>query len=251
MTPNGADPYPGRSSDGVDVFAAAPDGIVVVDEFGTITTVNDVVREMFGYEPAELIGRPVEILLPERFRAPHVQHRTDYALQPERRLMGRTPTLCGRHKSGDEFPVDVSLNYQRDTTGRLRVVAFVRDATVRRRMEEEIRAGEESFRLLVDGVGDHAIFMLDPSGHVVTWNLGAQRIKGWSSEEILGQHLSVFYPPEDIASGLPERDLGARSRMDAPRARGGAFARADSGSGRRPRCRRSGTTRAPCAASRR
>ena len=207
MTPNPADPNPGRSSDGIDVFATAPDVIVVVDELGTITSVNDVVGEMFGYEPAELIGRAVEILLPERFRAVHEQHRTAYALQPARRAMGRTPTLCGRRKSGDEFPVDVSLNFQRDATGRLRVVAFVRDATIRRRMEEEIRAGEESLRLLVDGVGDHAIFMLDPSGHVVTWNLGAQRIKGWSSEEILGRHFSVFYPPEDIASGLPERDL--------------------------------------------
>ena len=74
-------------------------------------------------------------------------------------------------------------------------------------MEDELRASEENFRLLVEGVGDHAILMLDPSGRVVTWNQGAQRIKGWSPSEILGRHFSVFYLPEDIASGQPDRDL--------------------------------------------
>ena len=74
-------------------------------------------------------------------------------------------------------------------------------------MEEELRASEENFRLLVEGVGDHAILMLDPSGRVVTWNEGAQRIKGWTPEEILGRNFSVFYLPEDIASGKPDRDL--------------------------------------------
>jgi PAS domain S-box-containing protein len=74
-------------------------------------------------------------------------------------------------------------------------------------MEEELKTTEQNFRLLVEGVGDHALLMLDPSGRVVTWNPGAQRIKGWSADEILGRHFSVFYLPEDVASGQPERDL--------------------------------------------
>jgi two-component system sensor histidine kinase DevS len=76
-----------------------------------------------------------------------------------------------------------------------------------RLLEERLRSSEENFRLLVEGVGDHAILMLDPTGRVVTWNQGAQRIKGWSPIEILGRHFSVFYLPEDIAAGVPERDL--------------------------------------------
>ena len=121
--------------------------------------------------------------------------------------MGQTLSLYGRRKSGDEFAVDVSLNFERNVTRGLRVIAFVRDATARHRMEEELRASEEGFRLLVEGAADHAIFMLDASGRVITWNPGAERIKAWRADEILGRHFSVFYLPEDVASGQPERDL--------------------------------------------
>ena len=196
-----------RSADGVDIFSAAPDAIIVVDDNGTVTAANDQTCELFGYERAELVGEPIEVLLPERFHGRHVELRKAFTAQPARRPMGAALALFGRRRSGDEFPVDISLNYERDAAGRLRVIAFVRDATSRKRMEDELRSSEESFRLLVEGVGDHAILMLDPSGRVVTWNQGAQRIKGWSPLDILGRHFSVFYLPEDIASGLPERDL--------------------------------------------
>jgi len=191
----------------IDLFEAAPDGILVVDRFGAIEAANAQLGAMFGYEPAELLGQPVEVLLPERFREPHIAHRETYAAQPARRSMGLALALLGRKKGGEEFSVDVSLNYHRDPTRGLQVIAFVRDATIRRQIEQELQASEESFRLLVEGVGDHAIYMLDASGRVMTWNPGAQRIKGWSADEILGQHVSVFYPREDVATGLPERDL--------------------------------------------
>jgi len=192
---------------GVDVFAAAPDGIVVVDDAGLITSVNDQAGEMFGYVPVELVGEPIEVLLPERFRDAHVSHRKSYSAHPTRRPMGLRLALFGRRSNGEEFPVDISLNYERSSGDQLRVVAFVRDATARKRMEEELKTTEQNFRLLVEGVGDHALLMLDPSGRVVTWNPGAQRIKGWTADEILGRHFSVFYLPEDVASGQPERDL--------------------------------------------
>ena len=193
--------------DGVDIFAAAPDGIVVVDEAGVITAVNDLAAEMFDYARADLVGHPIEILIPERFREGHEAHRKGFTAAPSRRPMGLALSLFGCRRTGEEFDVDISLNYQRNDGGELRVLAFVRDATARRRMEEELRTTEESFRLLVDGAADHAIFMLDPSGRVVTWNPGAERIKAWSADEILGRHFSVFYLPEDVASGQPERDL--------------------------------------------
>ena len=66
---------------------------------------------------------------------------------------------------------------------------------------------DDGYRLLVQSVSDYAIFMLDPSGHITTWNPGAQRIKGYREEEIVGQHFSVFYPPEDIAAGKPAWEL--------------------------------------------
>jgi PAS domain S-box-containing protein len=85
--------------------------------------------------------------------------------------------------------------------------AVARDITRRRRVEEALRKSEEHLRLLVDGVRDYAIFMLDPSGQVASWNQGAERIKGYKANEIIGRHFSCFYPPEDLQNGKPEREL--------------------------------------------
>src|SRR3954454_13635344 len=75
-----------------------------------------------------------------------------------------------------------------------------------------LRDREERYRLLVQSVKDYAIFMLDPTGHVASWNAGAERIKGYSAEDIIGKHFSTFYPPEDIASGKPAYELEAAGR---------------------------------------
>jgi PAS domain S-box-containing protein len=82
-----------------------------------------------------------------------------------------------------------------------------KDLTQRRTAEQKLRASEERFRLLVDGAIDYAIFMLDPSGNVVSWNQGAERIKGYKADEVLGRHFSCFYSPEDLQNGKPEREL--------------------------------------------
>jgi PAS domain S-box-containing protein len=198
---------PNELPPGVDIFRAAPDGIVVVDDTGCIASANRLAGAIFGYTPAELVGLPVEALVPERYRTQHVENRKEYTEHPTRRPMGLALSLLGRRKNGEEFPVDISLNHQRDDQGNLRVVAFVRDISARRRIEEGLATAEENFKLLVEGVGDHAIFMLDPAGRVVTWNSGAQRIKGWSEDDIIGRHFSVFYVVEEVASGQPERDL--------------------------------------------
>jgi PAS domain S-box-containing protein len=197
----------GELPPGVDIFSAAPDGIVVVDDAGCIASVNQLAAAMFGYAPGELVGLPIETLLPERYRAGHVENRKAFTEHPSRRPMGLALSLYGRRKNGEEFPVDISLNHQRDEQGNLRVVAFVRDVTARRRMEDGLQAAEENFKLLVEGVGDHAIFMLDPAGRVMTWNSGAERIKGWSADDIIGRHFAIFYVTEEVAAGQPERDL--------------------------------------------
>jgi PAS domain S-box-containing protein len=88
-----------------------------------------------------------------------------------------------------------------------RTAALVAEIAERRRTEEALRKSEEQVRLLVEGVSDYAIFMLNPEGRIVSWNAGAGRIKGYSEEEIIGQHISICFTPEDVAQGVPEKAL--------------------------------------------
>src|SRR3979411_200161 len=85
--------------------------------------------------------------------------------------------------------------------------------TIPRPTEEALRQSEERYRVLVENVRDHAIFMLDPEGHIVTWNAGAERIKGYRADEIIGQHFSRFYPDEEVRAGKCEYALAVASRQ--------------------------------------
>jgi PAS domain S-box-containing protein len=87
------------------------------------------------------------------------------------------------------------------------IYAVARDITTRRQAEEQLQASEERFRLLVNGVKEYAILMLDPAGNITNWNQGAERIKGYKANEIVGRHFSAFYPPEDVQNRIPEQEL--------------------------------------------
>ncbi len=91
--------------------------------------------------------------------------------------------------------------------GAPRILLTIEDVTERKRADETLRAGEEQFRMVVEAIEDYAIFMLDTEGHVVSWNRGAEHLKGYSAKEIVGRHLSRFYLPEDVTAGRPERML--------------------------------------------
>src|SRR5207244_11944489 len=108
------------------------------------------------------------------------------------------------------FPADVSATALRyDRSASIGYLLIGTDNTARKLVEEKLRWTEEGFRLMVESVTDAAIVMLDPEGHVASWNAGAQRIKGYSTEEIVGRHSSRFYPREDIDRGAAQRDLAA------------------------------------------
>ena len=117
-------------------------------------------------------------------------------------------------KDHSRFPAIVSVTALRDAHDRIIGYLLIgTDNSARKQAEEQLRWTEESFRLMVESVTDYAIVMLDPQGRVVSWNSGAQRINGYSADEIVGQHFSRFYPAAEIERGAPQRDLGIATAM--------------------------------------
>ena len=121
----------------------APDAMIIIDEHGKIAIVNGQAEEMFGYERSEMLGQPIEMLLPERLRRVHVGHRSGYGLDPRLRPMGQGQDLVARRKDGSEFPVEISLSPIKANNGRF-VSSVIRDVTERKRMEDEIIAARQA-----------------------------------------------------------------------------------------------------------
>jgi PAS domain S-box-containing protein len=185
-----------------NLFEVSPDAIFVTDPQGIIRGANPRAAELFGHTQAELIGQPIEILVPARFRAPHPSHRDNYSAHPRARQMGAAMNLFGQRKDGTEFPVDIMLK-PIDTALGPAVLSFVRDVTEQRAAQQALRRNDLQLRSIVESVRDYAIYLLDPDGHVMTWNPGAERIKQYTADEILGMHFSRFFTEEDADRGHP------------------------------------------------
>ncbi|MGC2333676.1 MAG: sigma 54-interacting transcriptional regulator [Candidatus Acidiferrales bacterium] len=188
------------------LLESAPDAMVIVDTAGKIVFVNSQAEKVFGYPPQELVGQPVEALIPEQIRQAHVRDRTEYTAAPRTRPMGTGLELRGRRKDGSTLPVEISLSPIEEGNGRF-VAGAIRDITKRKEIEIALRLSEERFRRIVAEVKDYAIFMLDPQGRVKSWNEGAQRIKGYRTDEIIGRHFSCFYPSEVVERGIPNEEI--------------------------------------------
>ncbi len=181
-----------------------------------IQRANPRAEELFGYTGDELIGQPVETLVPVRFRGRHPHHREDYNAAPRARQMGAAMNLFGLRKDGTEFPVDIMLKPIQTEAGPA-VISFIRDATEQRAAQEALRQNDLRLRSIVEAIGDYAIYLLDREGHIATWNSGAERIKGYKADEIVGLHFSRFFTQEDIERDHPAKLLSqtaAKGRLE-------------------------------------
>src|SRR5215467_12511701 len=179
-------------------FEQSPDALLITDKSGLILGVNTELERSFGYARNEILGQPVELLVPERFRLSHPEHRRDYGKQPRRRPMGAGLELSARRKDRTEFPVDIMLSSV-DTPAGAFVLCAIRDISEKKLVEAALHESEQRFRFFVESVRDYAIFQLDPEGRIRTWNAAAERMKGYSTAEIVGRHFSCFYTREDLA----------------------------------------------------
>lgn len=149
------------------LLESAPDGIVVVDTSGKIVIVNGQTEALFGYRRDELIGEPIEVLVPDRFKAKHVRHRDDYLSAPRMRPMGGDRQLMGRRKDGTEFPVEISLSPLETEQGTL-VTSIIRDITDRRRNEEQIQATLREKERLLEEIRQREILIEEQRARMFT-----------------------------------------------------------------------------------
>ena len=174
----------------------APNALIMVAASGVIVTVNAEAERIFGYSRTELLGRPVEILLPERFRARHPELRGAFFAAPSARPMGAGRDLYGLKKNGQEFPIEIGLNPIKTGDG-LVVMASVIDITERKASELALRESEyraRSLAAIVESSGD-AIISLFLDGRVATWNKAAERMFGYTAAEMIGQPIVRLAAP--------------------------------------------------------
>ncbi|WP_228892523.1 PAS domain S-box protein [Pseudoduganella aquatica] len=189
-----------------DVLESTPDGIVMANSTGLIVLANTQAERLFGYEPGELKGQPIEVLLPERYRNGHISHRSNYFVQPRSRTMGAGLELYGLRKDKVEFPVEISLSPITTEEGKL-VMSAIRDISERRKAEQK-------FRGLLESAPD-AIVIVNRQGDIVLVNSQAEQLFGYERRELLGKRMEVLIP-QRFAAGHPEQ---RSSFFHAPRPR--------------------------------
>jgi PAS domain S-box-containing protein len=178
------------------------DAIIVRDPESSITFWNQGAQLTYGWSKEEAAGKVTHRLLQTVFPEPFEEY--------ERKVMSGwwEGEMVHTRLDGARIIVSSRQALQRDAHGKpVAILEINRDITDHERAAAALRESEERFRLVVDSVKDYAIFMLDPKGYILSWNLGAERIKGYRREEIMGQHFSIFYPAEARQAGVPEQAL--------------------------------------------
>jgi two-component system, cell cycle sensor histidine kinase and response regulator CckA len=193
------------------ILEAIPDALVAINQQGVIIQANSQTEAMFAYTRDELIGQKIEMLVPERQRGQHDQHRAQYHARPKIRRMGSGLDLYGRRRDGSEFPVEISLSPISTANGMI-VLSVIRDISDRKRVEEELRRAHEELdrrksrelrdsqnrlALIVDSSQD-AIIGKNLDGIITHWNKGAEQIYGYSAQEMIGRPITALCPKDRV-----------------------------------------------------
>ncbi|WP_353861314.1 PAS domain S-box protein [Azospirillum formosense] len=201
----GGEPLSGERRFELLVNSVRDYAIYMLDPQGIVTSWNPGVQRFKGYTAAEIIGQHFSRFYTDDDQRAEVPQRALSIASTEGKFEAEGWRV---RKDGTRFWAHVLIDPIRDDAGTLIGFAKVtRDVTERKQAQEALQQSEARFRLLVQGVIDYAIFMLDTTGHVTNWNSGAQRMKGYAAEEIIGEHFSRFYTAEDRDAGIPMQGL--------------------------------------------
>ncbi|MEP7143075.1 MAG: PAS domain S-box protein [Ferruginibacter sp.] len=194
------------------IYKNAPDAVIVINSKGNIIKWNPAAEKMFGWKEEEVTGKILnEIIVPEEFRQVHISEMKKFLKTGESEVFNRTTMQTVLRKNNSAIVADFTVSPVKVKNDYL-FIGFVRDATERRAAELALKQGAERYRLLTSEVYDYAIIMLSPEGNISSWNEGAQRIKGYTENEIMGKHFSIFYTKEAIENNFPLEELAIATR---------------------------------------
>ena len=187
------EPAPGRERTHIEaILDAAIDGVIAIDEQGVIQSVNPAVERLFGYAPAELVGRNVSMLMPSPHRERHDQYLAHYVRTGEAKVIGKGRELEALRRDGTTFPIELTLSEVR-TGGRRLFTGFVRDVTQRKQAEEALRESQARIQAILDTAVD-GIVTIDEQGIVEIANPAIERLFGYAPADLIGRNISMLMP---------------------------------------------------------